>query len=108
MSLEITLYGAEYPEGTVAVFGISTKRDNREMFSKVFPIEDNKVLVFFSNAETKRFVPGEHRWDLRIVTDPEYEEDGSICCEDAGDNVLSVFSGTGMPAFVVTEVSVHV
>ena len=42
------------------------------------------------------------------MTDPEFEEDGSVCCEDAGDNVLSVFSGVGMPAFVVTEVAVNV
>lgn len=92
----------------MAIFGISTKRDNRELYSKVYPVEDGKVLLFISNAESKRLIPGEHRWDLRIVTDPEFEEDGSVCCEDAGDNVLSVFSGTSMPAFVVTEVSVHV
>lgn len=42
------------------------------------------------------------------MTDPEYDENGTVRCDDASDNVLSVFSGTGMPAFVVTGVSVNV
>lgn len=78
------------------------------MFNKVFPVEGNGIILYLSNPETRKIPVGEYYWDLRVVTDPEYEEDGSVHCDDMGDNVTSVFSGSGMPSFEVTEVAVNV
>lgn len=65
-------------------------------------------MIRLSNVDTRRLKPGAYRWDIRIVTDPEYNADGTVRCDDASDDVMSVFSGKGMPTFIVTEVAVHV
>lgn len=33
------------------------------MFSKVFMLEENSVVVYLTNAETRKFPTGEYRWD---------------------------------------------
>lgn len=90
------------------MFGICSQRDPRPVFSKVFDVDDNAVVIHLTNAETRRLAVGAYRWDLRIVTHPEYNGDGSVRCDDDSDNVLSIYSGAGMPTFTVTEVAVHV
>lgn len=104
----MTLKGGSFPEGTVAVFGICAQRDAKTVFSKVFDVNDNSIVIRLTNAETRKLAVNTYRWDLRIVTDPEFNDDGSVRCDDDSDNVLSVYSGVGMPSFVVTEVSVYV
>lgn len=108
LCMKIDFTGGEFPEGTVVIFGVCSSRDGRTLLSKVFKIVDNSVVIRLSNVDTRKLPVNTYRWDLRIVTDPEYNEDGSVYCNDNSDDVMSLFSGGGMPPFIVTEVAVHV
>lgn len=104
----IRLTGGSFPPGTVGVFGICTSSGAIPVFSKVFSLEGDTVTVYLTNAETRQLDAKKYRWDVRIVTDPEYNDDGSVRCDNASDSVLSLFSGMGMPEFIVTGVAVDV
>ena len=113
LAFRVKLNGPEIPENTVGVLGICSVDRRGEpketVFAKEFPVRENGVTVFLSNQDTRELAAGTYDWDLRLVTDPEYNEDGSVRCDDASDNVLSIFSGSvGMPAFIVKGVAVHV
>ena len=44
--------------------------------------------------------------NLRIVTDPEYDDNGSVVCADNTDNVMSIYND--LPKFELLEAGVHV
>lgn len=99
------------PEGTVAVFGISTSGSRREsLLAKAFDVADNEVQVRLTNHDTRELKTGNHVWDLRIVTDPDRDpETGEVRANDPGDNVYSIFSGSSeFPAFRVTPITAEV
>lgn len=53
--------------------------------------------------------PGIYYYDVRIVTDPAYDEHGNVVADDESDNVISLYSGkSSMPEFEITGVSVRV
>lgn len=126
---------ASYPEDTVAVFainrpvtrtvatrtavplaaGLRAARISEPIeyvtaLRKNFPVQDgNVIIVALTNAETRALEIGDYRWDVRIVTDPEYDDQGDVKCDDTSDEVLSIFSGgLPMPKFTVTEAIVIV
>lgn len=124
---------AQFPEGTVALFAVSQKQSRlaslqyqnvriasglqtvsqaaassyTPVLRKVFPLEyDGAIIVYLTNADTRAIAAGDYVWDVRIVTDPEYDESGNVICDDTTDEVISLFSGgNGMPKFTVTEVA---
>ncbi len=120
LPMPITIRGVNYPEGTVGVFGIRAKSGSgarAQVLRKAFPVaaiptepEAAKISVYLSNGDTRGINPGVYLWDLRIVTDPEYDAEGNVCCNDEGDNVMSIFAGRvkGMPTFTVVEVAADV
>lgn len=108
---------ARFPPRTAAVFGIRARgeADGGAALRKAFRVTESaqgkqRVIVYLSNADTRGIAPGEYVWDLRIVTDPEYDADGNVRCEDAGDSVTSLFAGRaqGMPTLTIVEVGVDV
>lgn len=107
-TFRINMECGPFPEDTVAVFGIVTTGTATCLFSKVFEVKDNQVIVRLTNQETRQIPVGTYQWDCRIVTEPNRKGDG-ITAEDPGDNVYSLFSGnTSMPQFTVTGVAVNV
>jgi hypothetical protein len=105
MLFNVDIQGGEFPAGTVAVFGV--KNAKRTVLSKVFTIVDNRVVVRLTNADTRNLPTGKYNWDIRIVTDPEYDEEGNVRAEDDSDDVISIFSGS-MPLFEIVEVVIDV
>lgn len=105
MLFNVDIQGGEFPAGTVAVFGV--KNAKRTVLSKVFTIVDNRVVVRLTNADTRNLPTGRYNWDIRIVTDPEYDEEGNVRAEDDSDDVISIFSGS-MPLFEIVEVVIDV
>ena len=104
---------AAIPEGSAAVFGICRPRSsgvNEYIFRKTFPIKGNTVSICLTNADTRNLKPGTaYAWDVRVVTDPEYDDEGNAYCGDDTDCVISVFSGsTSLPSFNLIGVSSNV
>lgn len=101
------------PPGSAAVFGICQPRASGAydyIFRKTFRIEGNTAHIRLDNADTRNLRPGTaYAWDVRIVTDPDYDEKLEAYCGDKTDCVLSIFSGTStMPSFNLIGVSVNV
>lgn len=106
----VRINGPSFPEGTVGVFAICTKaRNSQPVFSKVFPLkmdDGQKLDIRLTNAESRTLPVAEHRWDLRLVTDPEYDSEGNVRCDDDSDEVVSIFSGSSeLPKFTVTSIA---
>lgn len=108
--LKVNINGRPFPDGTVAVFGVCNAAKSATVLYKTFPVVENCIVVHLTNADTRMLQAGKYRWDIRLVSNPEYDEDGSVRCDDDSDEVLSVFSGNGngMPVFEVTEVAASV
>lgn len=110
MTINVTLRDKELPAGTMAVFGVRTTGNrSRNLLTRAFPVENNQCVIRLSNKDSRELSVGVHCWDLRIVVNPERNEDGSIRCDDESDEVYSVFSGgSAMPGFTVTEVAADI
>lgn len=113
LTLKTSGQAAAIPPGSAAVFGICQPRSSgayEYVFRKTFKITGNVVPIRLTNADTRDLRPGTaYAWDVRIVTDPEYDEQGNACCGDDTDAVLSIFSGTtDMPSFHLLGVSANV
>lgn len=91
----------------VAIFAVATKTFS-PVFHKVVSIANNTVTIRLTNADTRVLTRGEYRWDIRVVTDPDYDAGGNVICSDAADDVHSLYSATGLPVFEVTGVAVDV
>ncbi len=78
--------------------------------SKSVEIVDNTVTINITNSFSRGIQPGDYRWDVRIVTDPEYDDDDNVICMDDSDEVHSLFAGRegGMPKYIVPGVAVDV
>ena len=101
----------EFPDGTAAVFGICGARrglPTTNVFTKTFPVNGSEIIVLLANRDTRGIAAGSYLWDVRIVTDPEYDDGGSVKCDDETDNVTSIYSGGVMPTFTLTEVAANV
>ena len=101
------------PIDGVAVFAVCEK-STRGTFSpfdgRKIDIVDNTVTVRLPNKFTRRITQGNYYWDIRIVTDPEIDDDGNVTAEDDTDEVHSLFAGTegGMPKYTVPGVAIDV
>lgn len=90
-------------EGEIAlVLGVCNK-DGEDVILKSWSVVDGMVAVELCNHDTRDLEPGNYKWQLRIVTDPEYDENGNVIAEDCTDKVISVFSGDAMPTFRITK-----
>ena len=95
------------PLSGVVIFAVATKTYT-PVFHKVAPIVNNTATIQLTNADTRTLTRGDYRWDVRVVTDPEYDTDGNVICADTTDEVHSLYSATGMPVFEVTGVAIGV
>lgn len=91
----------------VVIFAVATKTFT-PVFHKVAGIVNNTATIQLTNADTRTLTRGEYRWDIRVVTDPEYDTDGNVICQDTTDEVHSLYSATGLPVFEVTGVTISV
>lgn len=88
--------------GDKALFVVFDKSSNTSIFKRSFDIVDGTAVIRLTNADTRVFAPGAYTWNLRVITDPELDEDGNIICADADDHVRTLFNAR-MPKFIVTE-----
>lgn len=98
----------------VAIFAVAQKVGTGASYSttsaRPVKIVDNTATINITNAFSRVITPGNYYWDIRIVTDPEYDGDGNVLCEDDTDEVHSLYAGRpeGLPKFIVPGVAVHV
>ena len=101
------------PINGVGIFAVCKEMRNGRFATqsrKAVEIVDNTVTIRLANAVSRTIEPGDYRWDIRIVTDPEIDDDGNVICEDDTDEVHSVYAGRpeGMPKCIVRGAAVDV
>lgn len=104
-AITYAIRGIDMSEGDVLVFGV-IDNGGRTILRKIAAIENGAAIINFSNADTRELDVGKYRYNLRLVTDPEYDGDGNVICLDDTDNVITLYNCP--PRFVVTEVCVNV
>lgn len=92
--------------GDMLVFGLFSPSTKQTVLRKQVEIVDGIAMLTLTNADTRSLTVGSYRYNLRIVTDPEYDETGQVICNDATDNVLSIYNE--LPKFELLEAGVHV
>lgn len=97
--------GVDWPryDGEIALVLGVCNRDGEDVLLKNFPVADGVAAIEFCNHDTRDLEPGNYKWQLRVVTDPEYDENGNVIAEDCTDKVISVFGGDSMPTFRLTK-----
>lgn len=100
------------PLDGVAVFAVCQQIGGVFSTIKAKQVElvDNTATILISNDFSRAIPTGKYYWDIRIVTDPELAEDGTVICQDETDEVHSLFAGRdgGMPQYIVPGVAVNV
>lgn len=106
-ALNFTFSGAiSLKPGDMLVFGLYNTSTKETVLRKQVEIVDGAAVLLFSNADTRDIPVGSYKYNLRVVTDPEYDEHGQVICSDATDNVLSVYND--LPKFELLEAGVNV
>lgn len=82
-----------------AIFAIVNRRTGEDVLLKAAEITDGRAHIRLCNHDTRDLEPGTYNWQVRLVTSPAKNEDGNIIADECTDDVVSVFSGDGMPVF---------
>lgn len=85
------------------LFAIVNRRTGEDMLIKAAEIADGAAHIRLCNHDTRDIEPGEYRWQVRLITSPAKDEDGNIIADECTDDVVSVFSGDGMPVFKIEK-----
>ena len=74
-SLTITFTGYDFTNvNACALFTL--KHGSIEIIKEAHQIVDNQIVIEFANADTDWVNPGVFEYDVRVVIDPVYDEDG--------------------------------
>lgn len=102
-SLEISVSGIEMAEGDVVeMYIMEASAKMRKLRSVVQRPVGGKCTFSLSSGETDLLPPGRYLWNLRIVTNPVFNECGELMHAADGGNALTVWNLP--PDFVVLEV----
>ena len=110
--VDIEAGDALLPNADVAVFAIGRQRSQNytTIFCKTCAILPRNgggysVVVELANEDTRDLVPASYVWTLILVTDPEYDTDGTVIVKDRTDGVYPIWIGENQPVFEVRGVA---
>ena len=99
--ISINISWSRLSQRDVILFAVFDKNDGKDLVCKSAEIIDGMAYIRLCNHDTRDIPEGRYKWNLRIVTDPEYDENGNVCVEDCSDNVITVFSNP--PTFSLSK-----
>ena len=79
------------------VFSIYNADRRKDLLRIPVEIADGKAVIRIANRHTRDLKPGEYKWQLRFVSDPDADADGNIIADDDSDNVASLFGSEDNP-----------
>lgn len=104
MDISISLSGNDSTLFTVAVFAIFT-RSGEDLLRLPVAIVGGVAEIRLANQHTRDLDAGRYKWNIRLIEDPAYDEDGSVIADDDSDDVLTVFGPdiSDVPDFWLVE-----
>lgn len=103
MTVDVSVDSGQFPDGSEAIFAVS-KKDYAEVFSVHQIISGGKATLRIAHDKTALLDVGDYYWDVRLVSDPSYDSNGEVICDDDTDHVLSVYS-PNLPEFRIAGVT---
>lgn len=104
MDISISLSGNDSTLFTVAVFAIFT-RAGEDLLRLPVAIVGGVAEIRLANQHTRDLDAGRYKWNIRLIEDHSYDEDGSVIADDDSDDVLTVFGPdiSDVPDFWLVE-----
>lgn len=93
-----------------AVFAIYNAKTGEDILKKAVKIENGGAEIRLSNADTRELEPGSYNWNLRLVSDPAYGENGEVIVDEDSDDVVTVFgpAKSDVPKFTLVRNGAYV
>lgn len=73
------------------VFAIYDSSQGKDLLRVPAEFVDGEATIRLTTAHTRDLPTGRYKYNFRLVSDPEYDEDGNVVVEDASDNVVTVY-----------------
>ena len=101
-AFNIDINGIELGEGDVVEFYVRDPAMPGRLISIVQQITDGECVISLDSAVTSLLPPGRYKWNLRIITAPEYGDGDELITAEGSANSITVWNIA--PDFVVLEV----
>ena len=102
-TLEVNVTGMTFGPEDVVAFYIRDPAWSRKLREKVLlPDSNGKCAFTLNSGDTDLIPPGKYKWNLRIVTSPQFDADGNLTIAEDSANSITVFNRA--PEFEVLEV----
>lgn len=107
MNLRLKLTDIQFD---AAVFAIFNQKTGEDILKKSVKIAGGVANIRLSNADTRDLEPGSYNWNLRLISDPAYGEDGEIVADEDSDDVVTAFGPekSNVPKFTLVRNGAHV
>ena len=102
-TLEVNVTGMVFNAEDVVAFYIRDPARAKKLREIVLHPDSNGKCAFTLNSgDTDLIPPGKYKWNLRIVTSPQFDADGNLTIAEDSANSITVFNRA--PEFEVLEV----
>ena len=100
LDIRVKIKSGEYD---AALFAVYDRKTGADVVSVPVEIDGNETHIRLANRHTRDVPAGNYKWNIRLVSDAEYGEDGKIIVNDDSDDVLTVFGpdNDSIPNFVI-------
>lgn len=92
-------------EGDIAVFSIYDPLTRTTVFEKIFAATSNTLTISFVHTDTVNLAPKKYLWDIKMYSNPQYDEEGKLI---NGDEINSYYAGFSLPICEIREVAENV
>ena len=95
----------------VAIFAVYNRTTGQDVVAVPVEIDaDGYANIRLANRHTRDVPAGNYKWNLRLVSDPEFDENGNVVVDEDSDNVLTVFGpdNDDIPIFVIRRTGAYV
>jgi len=92
------------------IFAVYNRTTGEDLVLVPVEIENGYAHVRLANRHTRDVPAGNYKWNLRMVSDPERDENGNIIADEDSDNVLTVFGpdNESIPNFTIRRNGAYV
>lgn len=107
MDFSVNVSGKSYDAAVFAVYDPDTGDD---VVTVPAELAENQCKIRLAARHTMDVPAGKYKWNIRLVSNPEKDEDGNIVLNDDTDNSLTVFGPekNEIPDFIVRRTGAYV
>lgn len=92
-------------EGDIAIFSIYDALTKTTIFEKSIPVTADELEISLTHEDTVKLKPNKYLWDIKIYSEPVYDEDGILV---GGTKIDSYYAAFSLPICEIREVAQNV